>query len=241
MIGTDGQDVFLASATHLVAVGLAGGLIKWAVDLPQWNGSQQAGRGRGCLVGEHIVLPGQGHLLVCHTSGKRGVRSLKLPAFDSSREPLAGPFHVTSQGPWLAIGYPGGVEMFSTVPALQQLAARTDEPLAKATLLTQAGDFAGAEAAVVQALRATGGAADAHRRQLGERLLQLVAMRAKGLATTNVGQALAAFDGCKELLGDRELLVRWHLARVEMCKEIGDLPAHEREQLALYACMEGKS
>lgn len=241
MIGTDGEDVFLASATHIVAVGLAGGLIKWAVDLPQWNGSQQAGRGRGCLVGDHVVLPGQGHLLVCHTSGKRGVRSLKLPAFDSSREPLAGPFHVTSQGPWLAIGYPGGVEMFSTVPALQQQAARTDEPLAKATLLTQAGDFAAAEAAVVQALRATGGAADAHRRQLGELLLQLVAARAKGLAATDVGKALAAFDGCKDLLRDREQLVRWHLARVEMCKEIGDLPAHEREQLALYACMEGKS
>jgi hypothetical protein len=241
MIGTDGEDVFLASATHIVAVGLAGGLIKWAVDLPQWNGSQQAGRGRGCLVGDHVVLPGQGHLLVCHTSGKRGVRSLKLPAFDSSREPLAGPFHVTSQGPWLAIGYPGGVEMFSTVPALQQLAARTDEPLAKATLLTQAGDFAAAEAAVVQALRAAGGAADAHRRELGELLLQLVAARAKGLAATDVGKALAAFDGCKDLLRDREQRVRWHLARVEMCKEVGDLPAHEREQLALYACMEGKS
>lgn len=241
MIGTDGEDVFLASATHIVAVGLAGGLIKWAVDLPQWNGSQQAGRGRGCLVGEHVVLPGQGHLLVCHTSGKRGVRSLKLTPFDSSREPLAGPFHVTSQGPWLAIGYPGGVEMFSTAPALQQLAARTTEPLAKATLLTQAGDFAGAEAAVVQALRATGGAADARRRELGEMLLQLVAARAKGLAATDVGQALAAFDGCKELLREREQVVRWHLARVELCKEIGDLPAHEREQQALYACMEGKS
>jgi len=241
MIGTDGQDVFLASATHIVAVGLAGGLIKWAVDLPQWNGSQQAGRGRGCLVGEHIVLPGQGHLLVCHTSGKRGVRSLKLALFDSSREPLAGPFHVTSQGPWLAIGYSGGVEMFSTVPALQQLAARTEDPLAKATLLTQAGDFAAAEAAVVQALRATGGNADAHRTELGELLLQLVAVRAKGLAATDVGKALAAFDGCKELLRGREQRVRWHLARVEMCKEVGDLPAHEREQLALYACMEGKS
>lgn len=240
MIGTDGQDVFLVSATHLVAVGLAGGLVKWAVDLPQWNGSQQAGRGRGCLVGEHVVLPGQGHLLVCHTSGNGGVRTLKLPAFDSSREPLAGPFHVTSQGPWLAIGYPGGVEMFSTAPALQQLAARTDEPLAKATLLTQAGDLAAAEAAVVAALRRADGAS-AHRHELGELLLQLVAARAKELAATDVGKALAAFDGCKELLRERDQLVRWHLARVELCKQIGDLPAHEREQQALYACMEGKS
>lgn len=242
MIGTDGEDVFLASDTHVVAIGLSGGLVKWALDLPQWNGSKQAGRGRGCIVGEHVVLPGQGNLLVCHTSGKRGVRSLKLPAFDSSREPLAGPFHVSSHGPWLAIGYPGGVEMLSSAPALQQLAARTSDPLAKAMVLTQAGDTAGAEAAVTAALRsAANDQAAPHRHELGELLLQLVAVRAKALARTDVPAALAAFDGCKELLREREQLVRWHLCRVELCKEIGDLPAHEREQLALYACMEGKS
>ena len=51
--------------------------------------------------------------------------------------------------------------------------------------------------------------------------------------------ALAAFGTIDTWMRDRQRL-DWLLARVELCKEVGDLRAHEREQERLYDCMEGK-
>lgn len=130
--------------------------------------------------------------------------------------------------------------MFSTKPALEQLAARTTEPLRKAEFLLQASHPDQAEAELVTALR-TGVGNGAVRQALATQLLALVDNRATGLARGgDLPAALAAFDGVLALLTERTVLLNWHLARVEMCKEIGELRAHEREQERLYAYMEGK-
>ena len=50
LVGTDGTDLFLCADTHLIAIGLTGGLVKWAQELPTWNGPKAAGRGRGVVV-----------------------------------------------------------------------------------------------------------------------------------------------------------------------------------------------
>ena len=39
---------------------------------------------------------------------------------------------------------------------------------------------------------------------------------------------------------DHTVRLNWHLARLEVCKEAGDMHAYEQEQQRLYAFMEGK-
>ncbi|MFO1032380.1 MAG: hypothetical protein U1F60_14965 [Planctomycetota bacterium] len=241
LVGTSGEDVFALSQTHLVAIGLAGGLVKWAVELPTWNGNPLIGRGRGVVVGDHVVVPGQRELLVCHVSGQPGLRRLPLPTFGASREPLPEPSNLTSHGPWLAIGHQGGIEMFSSVEALQALAANCTDPHRRATLLLQAGLVDEAEQTLVAALRAAPAANEA-RQRLEELLLQAVDGKLRGRAgPVDLGAALACYDAIEPLLQTGQVRVLWHLARVELCKAAGDVTAHEREQLRLYARMEGRS
>jgi hypothetical protein len=47
-------------------------------------------------------------------------------------------------------------------------------------------------------------------------------------------------QGMRELLFDRTVRLNWHLARIEICKEAGDMRAHETEQQRLYDYMEGR-
>ena len=241
IVGTSGEDVFALSQTHLVAIGLAGGLVKWAIELPTWNGNPLIGRGRGLVVGDHVVVPGQRELLVCHVSGQQGLRRLPLPTFGASREPLPEPSNLTTLGPWLAIGHQGGIEMFSSVEALQALAATCADPQRRATLLLQAGLVDEAELALVAALRAAPAASGA-RQQLEELLLQAVDGKIRARAgSIDLGAALASYDAIEPLLQTGPVRLLWHLARVELCKAAGDVTAHEREQLRLYARMEGRS
>ena len=240
LIGAVGDDLFALSDTHLVTVSLSGGLVKQARELPVWNGSKPVGRGRGTIVGDQIVIPNQRELLVFDAAGQQPMRRLQLPSFDASREPYAGSCHVTAAGPWLAVGHPGGVEVYSSKSALQAFAATTADPLQRAQYMAQAGDGPAAEQVLVQALAATDLAAE-RRHALGGLLLGLVRERAAGLARGgDLPGALVAFDTIDTLMRERDQRLDWLLARVELCKEVGDLRAHEREQERLYACMEGK-
>jgi outer membrane protein assembly factor BamB len=235
VVGRVGDDLFVLTDTHLVGIGASGGLLKWARELPPWNGPKNTGRGRGTVAGDCVVLPGERELLVFGLDGKP-LRRVPMPAFGESKEPLTGSANLVVDGPWLAVGYAGGVEVFSARPALQSLAEATAEPLRKADLLLRAGDGPAAEATLAAALRTA--TDDAARARLGTTLLAITRERAVTLAKTGDASAsLALLDSIVDLLVDRKL---WHLARVEICKDHGDLAAHEREQNRLYDYMEGK-
>jgi hypothetical protein len=78
------------------------------------------------------------------------------------------------------------------------------------------------------------------RRGLGDDLLELLVEQAAARAAAgDLPGALALFDARADALRDRPLRLRWHLARLELCRARGDLAAQEREQGRLYACMEG--
>lgn len=240
LVGVVGDDLFALSDTHLVAIGASGGLVKWARELPVWTGPKTAGRGRAAVAGDWIVVPGERELIAVHHAGGE-VRRVSLPPFDDSREPLAGSRNVVAAGPWLALGYQGGVELYSSRSALRELAAASGDARRRATYLSLAGDDAAAIAVVADALRAGRTPAGERRALMGELLLlarEGAWRRARG---GDLAGALAELDAVQDLLTEREVRVHWHLARVEICREAGDLRAHEREQLRLYDCMEGKS
>jgi hypothetical protein len=239
LIGADADTIYVATDNHVVAVGLAGGLIRWACELPPLNGPKSATRGRGALVGNQVVMPGQRELLVVATDGKSVAKKVPLPAFDSSRDPLVGSFNVVVDGAWLAVGYQGGVEVFSAAPALLRLADTTADPLHRANYLLRAGQSERAVTALSEALAAA--PAQPMRLELAKQLLAVVQERAAEVARGgDLAAAMSALDAIQARLVDRDVRLHWHLARLEICKQFGDLRAHEREQQRLYDYMEGK-
>lgn len=238
LAGVAGGDLFATSDTHLVAIGAAGGLVKWARELPAIDGSKLKGRGRGAIAGDCVLVPCVREIVVFGLDGTLRGR-VPLPAFGESREPLPGPVQLAVDGAWLAVGYQGGVELFSSKTALRSLAARSASPRRQADMLARAGDEDAAIAALDGALQR---AADETARQgLGEDLLELVVAKAEAAAARgDLAGALAQLDARAATFAERRLRLQWHLARLELCKARGDAVAHEREQNRLYAYIEGK-
>jgi len=238
VVGIAGDRLFAMSDTHLVAIGASGGLVEWARELPTWNGLKNVGRGRGAMAVDRVLVPGDREVIVFGLDGTLLAR-LPLPAFDPSRDPLGGAMNLVAAGPWLAVGRAGGIEVFSSAKALRALAATTTDVARKADLLARAGDVDAAITVLAAAIR---GAADgASREVLGSALLGL--LRTRAWANASPGDAAAGLrvlDEHAELLRGPECRLAWHLARVELCSEKGDLRAHEREQNRLYDFMEGK-
>jgi tetratricopeptide (TPR) repeat protein len=238
LVGASADSLFVLADRHLVCIARSGGLVLWAKELPAWNGLRNTGRGRGAVVGDWLVLPGERELLVFDTAGNQPMRRVPLPQFDG-REPLAGSYHITASGPWLALGYAGGVEVFSSAGALRAMAAQSTDPLERADCLQRAGDAAAAEAVLAASLAASGLPAE-RRQTMALRLLSLV--RARALAVARTGRLdLEVFDPLRPLGDDATVRRLWHLARLEVCKVAGDLRAYEQEQQRLYAYLEGKS
>ena len=239
VIGAGAGRLFVASRSHVVGIDLDGGLVRWMEELPPWTGPKHSGRGRGAVVGSTVIVPNMRELLLYDVDNESPPRSVPLPPFDEGREPLQGAFNVAVQGPWLAVGYAGGVEVFSTQSALRALAAFVEEPLRRASYLSQSGDLVGAEQVLTDALQHSDALDD--RVRFGRQLLAAVRARADlAWQRGGVDAALGALDSVRDLLNDRELRLEWHLARVELCKAAGDIRAHEIEQQSLYDYMEGR-
>ncbi|MBL8724474.1 MAG: PQQ-binding-like beta-propeller repeat protein [Planctomycetes bacterium] len=237
LVGASSDSLFALADRHLVCIARNGGLVRWAKELPAWNGLRNTGRGRGAVVGDWVVLPGERELLVFDTAGRQSMRRLPLPQFDG-REPLAGSYHIAAFGPWLALGYAGGVELFSSADALRAMAGQSTDPLERADCLQRAGDVAAAEQVLTAGLAVPVLAAE-RRQALALRLLSLVRARALA-AARNGGLDLGVFEPLRSLGDDPAVRRQWHLARLEVCKAAGDLRAYEQEQQRLYAYLEGK-
>ncbi len=237
IVGHVGGDLFLISDNHLVCIALRGGLVRWARELPPIE-DKTAGRGRGAIFDGHVVIPGQRELLVFDRASA-DMRRVPLPGFGAGREPLVGSCHLHSQGPWLAVGYGGGVEFFSSRGAMRRLAAVTLDPLLRATCLLHGGEPLAAEQGLREFLR--GPVNDPLQKHKAQRhLLALLRDRALRVAPTAVADGLAVLDELVPWLADRELRLAWHLARLDCCKEGGDMRRHEEEQQKLYDFMEGR-
>jgi len=239
IVGIAHGDLFATSDTHLVCIRADGGLVKWMRELPV-SAARNESRGRGVLLDRHLVLPFERELLVFDIVGTEPMRRLPLPPFDRGHEPLAGSCTLVSHGPWLGVGHPGGIEVYSSRTALLEVAATTADPLRKAMLLVQAGDRTAAESILSNAVVAE--TADGkRRRRLFEQLLSIAGERAiAATAKGNASVGLSTLDPILPLATDRDSRLQWHLVRLEMCKNAGDLRAHEREQQRLYDFMEGR-
>jgi len=239
LVGASAGKLFALSRTHLVCVELEGGLVRWMRKLPAWAGPRHSGRGRGAVVSSMVVLPNMRELLLFDCDGEAPMQRLRLPPFDEGREPLQGACNVVVQGPWLAAGYEGGVEVFSTAASLKALASVAEDPLRRASYLAKSGASSAAEGVLNEAMQVSVDAAQ--RLRVGRRLLSLVRARAEAAARDgDLKSALATLDTVRGQLTERELRLNWHLARVEICKASGDLRAHDVEQQRLYDYMEGR-
>jgi outer membrane protein assembly factor BamB/tetratricopeptide (TPR) repeat protein len=236
IVGIVDDDLFVVSDKYLIAIGASGGLVKWARELPAWNGPLHSGRGRGTVAGKRVLLPGEREILVFATDGNT-VGRVAIPAFDESREPLTGSFALFSSGPWLAVGYQGGVEMFSTAAALSAVAATAPDARRHADLLSRAGDRGRAITVLADAIAGT---PDANATTaLANDLLQLVREHAAATAATaGAAAGLQVLDAHQQHFRAAEVRRFWHLARVELAKAHGNAALHETEQNKLYAFAE---
>lgn len=239
IIGRNDKHLFALSSSHLVCIDLDGGLLLWQRQLPSWSGPKFSGRGRGAIVGDTVVVPNSRELLVFDAANKAPMRRLPLPTFGDSREPLSGSCHVMAQGPYLVIGYRGGVEVFSSQQAMRALAAETRDSLRKAAYLTASGARPEAEKILLELLKTSRD--EGLRFRASTQLLELVSTRAGELASGgDLRAAMAAMQEVREWLVKRKNRLNWHLARIELCKMAGDIRAHEQEQQSLYSYMEGR-
>jgi outer membrane protein assembly factor BamB/tetratricopeptide (TPR) repeat protein len=239
VIGHDEKQLFVLSESHLVSIELEGGLVRWMQKLPSWAGPKYSGRGRGVIANGKVIVPNLRDLLIFDADNKSPMRRLVLPAFDESREPLSGSCHVAVSGPWLGVGYEGGVEVYSTQAALGELASNTENPMRRASYLTKSGESGQAEEVLAEAVASSKD--DSVRLRAAKQLLALVSDRAEGLAREGkLPEAMKVMDGIRELIADRTVRLNWHLARIEICKDAGDMRAHETEQQSLYSYMEGR-
>ncbi len=130
--------------------------------------------------------------------------------------------------PWIVAVHAGGVQVFSTVEALQSLADADDDPFDRARHLVQLGDLVSA----IAALEAVDlDARPELREPVESRLLTWSGELALAMASHGEReQALATLDRCYQRLTLPDLQSRWHLDRIEVFRALGDLDAVQREQ-----------
>ena len=220
----------------VVCVDIRTGVREWAIDAPGSLGWM----GRGLVTADRVVLPGVRCLYSMRTDGQGSWRKTPLPAFSVGTDPPAPPANLFAQGPYLAVGYEGGVEVFASLDALRELAQAAGDPAARAELLVQAGELQAA-IDVLGGLIADGERSKGDRKRFARRALGLARDRTLELARDGArDRALALLDRTKQWFTWRDLKLQWQLLRIELFQVLGDNDGVEREQDVLYRIMEGK-
>ncbi len=234
LIGHDRDHLYLGGPDDVTCVGLRTGVRLWREILPAHPGSSRW-RGRGCVAGGRLLMPGDRTLLVRDLRAGAEWRTIPLPTFQPGREPLRGECNLFFEGPYLVAAYAGGLEAYSTPQALDGLSALAADPIEKAALEAQAGDLEGA----VEALESIDLEARPElRAAVGQRLVTLCGELALARAARGSrGEAVSMLDRCRPMLTDDRLIERWHLARIEVFEALGDLEAIAAEQQELYRRM----
>lgn len=240
IIGHDDQHLVLGGEHDVTCVELRTGIRQWRLDLPTIPGVAQW-RGRGVVHDGAVIVPGLRELLWRPLDAPRDRRwaRIALPELSIGREPLAGPFNLQVDGMFLTACHEGGVEVYSSIESLTDVARDAERPGQRALLQAQAGDLTGAfetlHAVDVSELT------QPRREEFAQRILTIanelaIAMAAHGARA----EALSVLDRCRSKLDQDRDVMRWHLARIEVFRALADYEAIEAEQLALYARMEGR-
>lgn len=235
IVGANSRFVYFASESDLLCVERDSGVRQWSRNLPLGSSGLTRWRGRGVVLDDFVLMPGDREILVLDATGKGDWQRLSLPAFGVGETPLGGPNNILLDGPWVAIAYAGGLEVYSSVEALLELAAATADTSIKAAMLVQSGHFEAAMGVLEERLSAPI-AAPEERRRLAEQLVAL----GRELALADPERGVAHLARVHPFVQDRTVLMLWHLARLELFKQQQDLRAHEQEQQRLYRLMEGK-
>jgi hypothetical protein len=162
-----------------------------------------------------------------------------LPSFGLGDEPLRGPNNLHLSGPWLGVSHAQGIEVFSTAPALEALAAKADDPMQQADYLVQAAripDAIGVLTAWLDGAPPDGADARDARERGAERVVAL----SRELALQEGKAGLPILERARAYATERPVRLAWHLARLDLFRQENDLRAYETEQQALYRVMEGK-
>lgn len=234
VIGHDRDHLYLGGPDDVTCIGLRTGVRLWRESLPAHPGSSRW-RGRGCVAGDRLLMPGDRTVLVRELTAGAEWRTLPLPAFQPGREPLRGECNLFLHGPYLVTAYAGGLQAYSTQQALDGLSALADDPIERAALEAQAGDLD----AAVAALESIDLAAQPELRSVvGQRLVTLCGELALAQAARGAREeALSMLDRCRPALAEDRLIERWHLVRIEVFDVLGDLDAISAEQQELYRRM----
>jgi outer membrane protein assembly factor BamB len=236
LVGHNDQYLFAGGKNEVYCIGLHSGVRLWSEKLERFAGSD-SWRGRGMVTDDLLVMPGNRELLVRSLSAPdRPWTKLDLPEFLIGREPLPGPFNVQMLGPYVALSYQGGIELYSSAAALQKLADSAQDPLRRAAFLAQAGELV----AAIEVLEGGWSSSEQEdpRRILAERMLSYGRELALAMATLGNRQAaLDLLDRCKRPLEGVAQIRQWHLTRLEVFQALGDAEAYTREQDELYATL----
>ena len=240
LLGVSGPLLFAEASgdlrDHLVGIEIATGIVRWSIEIPRPSERLTRWPGRGCVVGDFVLLPSDREVLVLDVKRPAAFNRLTLPSFGLGDEPLAGPNNLFSAGPWLAVCYATGIELYSSATALNELAARSGTVEERARDLVQVGRKQDAFDALVADLASSSNATPADR----ERASLLAIDYARELSVTEAVRSLAPLDRMQPLVTDRRVRLAWHLARMDVSRALNDLPALEQEQQLLYRYMEGK-
>lgn len=220
----------------VVCLDIRSGVRMWAVEAPEPTGWM----GRGLVTEDRLVIPGTRCLYSLPVDGQGRWRKTLLPAFSVGTDPHAPPANLFAEGPYLAVGFEGGIEVFASLEALRELAQAATDPIERANLLVQAGDLVVA-LEILGPLCLDASRPKQERKRVARRVLALV--RELVLARARVAareEALELLDRTKEWFPWRDLQLQLQLLRIELFQTLRDTDAAEREQDALYKIMEGK-
>ena len=129
IVGHNEEFLFVMSGTsRLLCIGLRSGLRYWDAKLPSHDTGDW--RGRGVVTADYVVVPGspdarQVHIISAKSKKLPTWQTLDLPSFSIGKQPLGGPVNVQVHDAYLAVCYEGGVELYSTPTALQNLASES--------------------------------------------------------------------------------------------------------------------
>ncbi len=236
LIGHNDRFLFAGGKNQVFCIDLHSGVRLWREKLDRFVGSDNW-RGRGMVSDDLLVIPGDRELLLRSLSTPEPPWTrLELPEFLLGREPLPGPFNVQMTGPYVALSYQGGIELYSSAAALQKLAQSTEDPLRRSAYLAQAGELVDA----IDILEKGWSNSDKPDQKgiLAERMLSYGRELALAMATHGDRQpALDLLDRCRLPLAAAQQIRLWHLTRLEVFQALGDAEAYTREQDELYATL----
>ncbi|MSR38509.1 MAG: hypothetical protein EXS02_06710 [Planctomycetes bacterium] len=235
LVGANSTNIFALADRNLVCIGLKSGLLRWARQLPEPSAQLTRWRGRGVVLEDQVLVPGDREILVIDADN-RSLQIVPLPTFDLGSEPLHGPNNLFVRGPWLGVSYPQGIEVYSLADALQKVAAGLKDPLRKASLLLQSGDPVAATELLISWL-STAEPDDAQRERGTQQLIALALEQ----ASRSTGDGKSALDRVAPLAKSRQSRMYWLLAHLELLRNANNLTAYEQEQDRLYRFMESKN